>query len=384
MSQRLTFSIDEQVFQCSSETLKAPAFTVQSVPRNYELTWQAERAPTASINQHLAQNPNNVLLIDEKVWDLYGSDIIITADRVFKATATEAFKTLDGVTEVLDFLQVREFTKGEQLIVVGGGIIQDIGAFVGAIYKRGIPWIYFPTTLLSMADSCIGGKAGVNYKGAKNQLALFSTPYHVTIHPQFLTTLPLEAITSGMGEVLKLCIIGGAYFIELYQAEVTKGQVHSKAALQTLIMAALTVKKAIIEVDEFEINHRRSLNYGHTLGHAIEALSDYAIPHGQAVVIGMVLVNELSHQQGLLSAADLKQFNTLCYDLISDAVLQQLARISFNNIMTLLQKDKKTVGAVTSFAFMEAPGDTRFVKVARDAGLMAAIDNALQKILQRG
>ena len=286
--------------------------------------------------------------------------------------------------KIVDFLQAHGFTKGEQMIVVGGGIIQDIGAFVAAIYKRGIPWYYFPTTLLSMSDSCMGGKAGVNYRGAKNQLALFSAPYAVTINPRFLQTLPVEAIASGMGEILKLCIIGGRYFIDLYQANVTHGQVHSEEAFQRLIMAALSVKKTIVEIDEFEINHRRSLNYGHTLGHAVEALSDYQIPHGQAVVIGMVLVNELSHGQGLLSMVDLKHFNALCYDLISDAVLQKLINISLDNIMALLQKDKKTVGQVTSFAFITAPGVTCFVKLARDATLLMAIDDALKKILRRG
>lgn len=381
MTQQLTFKIDEKIFYCDTDLLSNLNFVVQSVPKSYRVTWLNDLKPFEKINQLLAENPKNLLLIDANILQLYQSQLEVSPDAIFTAQATESFKTLEGVTQLLDFLQKKEFTKGETLIVVGGGVIQDVGAFVGAVYKRGIPWIHFPTTLLSMCDSCIGGKTGINYNGAKNQLALFSAPTAIIINSNFLKTLDEEAIRSGLGEILKLCITGGEYFVDLYQNTVHQGAVVSADAFQQLIGAALCVKKAIVEEDEFELNHRRSLNYGHTLGHAIEILSDYLIPHGQAVAVGMALVNELSHQYGLLNTEELSELNTLCYDLLSGPVREVLRNIKLDQIISLLQKDKKTEGQTTSFVFMKTVGDTHFVKLLLNDELLSQIDLALKRML---
>lgn len=378
-----TFKIDNQDFYCPVEPQAIASFEVQSVPQAYRVTWHNDNVPCDLINQYLAKNPKNLLLIDRHVLALFEPELTISPERIFTIEATESFKTLDGAMAVVDFLQQHAFTKGEQLIVVGGGITQDIGAFVSAIYKRGISWVYFPTTLLSMSDSCIGGKAGVNYRGAKNQLALFSAPSSVEIHPAFLASLDKEAIDSGLGEILKLCIMGGHYFIDAFNRYVQQGRVKHEADYQNLIMLSLSIKKAVVEVDEFELNQRRSLNYGHTLGHAIEVLSHYQIPHGIAVVIGMALVNELSHRQGLLSGQDLKALNTLCYDLLDDKVMACLAGICLDDIIALIQKDKKTIGQMTSFVFIAAVGETRFIKLALNQVLLEAIRAALQNVLAK-
>lgn len=383
MTQTLTFSIDNQAFHYSVEPQAITSFEVQSVPKAYRVTWHDQGLPCDLIRQYLAKNPKNLLLIDRQVLALFESELQLSPERVFTIDATEAVKTLDSALAVVDFLQQHAFTKGEQLIVVGGGITQDIGAFVSAIYKRGISWVYFPTTLLSMADSCIGGKAGVNYRGAKNQLAVFSAPSVVEIHPAFLASLDNAALASGLGEILKLCILGGQHCIDTFNRTVQQGRVQHVADYQTLIMLALSIKKAVVEVDEFELNQRRSMNYGHTLGHAIEALSQYQIPHGIAVVIGMALVNELSHQHGLLSAQDLTALNALCYDLLDDQVMTCLAEIGLDDMVELIQKDKKTVGQMTSFVFMAAVGQTRFVQLTLNPELLEAIRAVFHNVLTK-
>lgn len=377
----IRFSIDQKIFNASPEILSADEFTVDSVPRPYQVKFDVTHKPLEPVNALLQKNPKNLLLIDRKVLALYREQITIAEDRIFAAEASEAFKTLDGVTQVLDFLQTHDFTKGELLIVVGGGIIQDIGAFVGAVYKRGIAWMHFPTTLLAMCDSCIGGKAGVNYNQVKNQLALFSAPRAIIINPVFLESLDQDAINSGLGEILKLCIIGGKPFLDLYKQYVQGGQVKKLADFRALILAALAVKKAIVEKDEFELHHRKSLNYGHTLGHAVESLSHYAIPHGQAVVVGMVLVNYLSHAQGLLSKNDLDELNVLCFDLLGERILNILKTLSLDSMISLLKKDKKTEGQVTNFIFMKNIGDTHFVKLVLDEKLAGQIQQAFSKII---
>ena len=372
------FLVNGKTFHCDSDLHESNSFEVKSSPRPYQVIWSESEHPFVEINRILAENKNNYLLIDKKILELYGEHLQVEKERVFSADATENFKTLDGVTAVLDCLSQRGFTKGETMVVVGGGIIQDVGAFVGACYKRGIPWVYFPTTLLSMCDSCIGGKTGINYKDAKNQLALFSSPAKVIINPLFIASLPEEFIRSGLGEILKLYVMAGKNFLLNYKRLVSKGRVLNAADYKTLILGALSIKRAIIEEDEFELNYRRSLNYGHTLGHAIEALSQYAIPHGIAVVMGMVMVNEMGVQQGLMDANTKNELNVLCCDLIDGAMLACVSKLSMDNILSMLKKDKKTQSHVATFVMMKKPGDAHFIKIPIDYVLQIQIAESMK------
>lgn len=376
------FRIDQENFSAEETFIEMNEFTIQSIPKNYTVSWLINNDPFEAIILLLKQNEKNLLLIDEKLLDLYQPDLAFATGRIFRAKATEDFKSLNCVTEVIDFLQKHEFTKGEKFIVVGGGIIQDTAGFVSAIYKRGISWVLFPTTLLAMCDSCIGGKAGINYKGVKNQLGLFSSPTQVCIHPAFLKTLTPSEIHSGLGEILKLCITGGQFFVDLYKKEVVKDYVHSFSSFKPLIMAALSIKKAVIEKDEFEHHHRKALNYGHTIGHAIESLSKYQIPHGQAVVIGMIIVNEMSHTLGLLSKKQLQLLNELCFNLINKNVLKCLKTIKLETIISVIQRDKKTVNNHTHFVLLKSIGNLVFAKLELDQGLYNQINTAFQKLIQ--
>jgi 3-dehydroquinate synthase len=248
-------------------------------------------------------------------------------------------------------MQKNHITKSEQLIVVGGGITQEIGAFSCALYKRGVSWVYFPTTLLSMCDSCLGGKASLNYRGVKNQLGLFSNPSQIYIYSTFLKTLSDSEIKSGLGEILKSCFIGGEYFINLYREHIVNGEPKSFSCFKSLIMTSLMIKKMIIEADQFELNYRRCLNYGHTFGHAIEALSNYEIPHGLAIAAGMMMANKLHGAQ---------EFNYLCLDLLDKFTLTFLQKLPLEKWIELIQQDKKMVDEQVVFVMMDSPGNMRF------------------------
>ena len=154
-------------------------------------------------------NDKQVVLVDKNVQQLYN----INHNKMIVIEATEQHKSIETVLDVCETLTQYEFDKGFTLVVIGGGIIQDIGAFTSKIYKRGINWIFYPTTLLSQCDSCIGGKTALNFKSYKNQLALFSAPQEVIIDADFLDTLSKDDITSGYGEIVKLFLIGGDYYI---------------------------------------------------------------------------------------------------------------------------------------------------------------------------
>ena len=191
-----------------------------------------------------------------------------------------------------------------------------------------------------------------------------------------------DTLRSGLGEVLKLCIIGGNYFIKIYEQHVVNGKIKSFESVGALIRLSLTIKKTVIEEDEFELNYRRSLNYGHTLGHAIEALSHYEIPHGQAVLIGMMLVNALSAAQGIMIKADLVRLNALCYDLLDDGVMTCLEKINVDSMLSLIQRDKKTVGRYTSFALIKSPGEVQLVKLELNQQLLSDIKSAFDCLMK--
>ena len=209
----IEFYIEDKTFTVEDNFHEIAEYTLKSTPRPYPVTVKNNPNVLDEIQKLLDENPKNLLFVDKKVYNLYLKDLKVDSSRVFKAEANEKFKTLkNGVLKLVKFLEKNEFTKGETLVAVGGGVIEDVAAFVGASYKRGIKWTFYPTTLLSMCDSCIGGKTGINHNKVKNQLALFSAPRRVVINTEFLKTLTDFDIKSGMGEILKLLISGGGNF----------------------------------------------------------------------------------------------------------------------------------------------------------------------------
>jgi 3-dehydroquinate synthase len=375
---KMGFRVSDQRLEIDAALLNASSFLVQSIPRPYRVTWEDNLSPSDTIKKVLGENTESVLFADEKIYELYFKGLEIKPAKVLTAHASEEFKTLDGVVRLVDFLQRNDVTKGDQLIVVGGGIIQDVGAFAGACYKRGIPWTYIPTTLLSMCDSCIGGKTGINHGNAKNQLALFSAPYKVVINPAFINTLDEKAIRSGLGEILKLHITGGEHFIEEYKKLVSKGCVNSPESYKKLIIGSLLIKKAIVELDEFEMNLRRSLNYGHTVGHCIEPMTDYRISHGEAVSIGMLLVNELAVSRSILDAGENGEIKELILDILDKDTIKEIRKLDASNLRSLLKKDKKTKGNKVNFVILRSAGFLDFLSIPLEESLIKELKDLIK------
>ena len=365
------FKIQDTSFNLTEGQL-TENFVVSSIPRGYSVRFE-----TCNIGETVSSllGEKDILLIDRNVLQLIEPKYLnFDRSRMFVVDANEQSKNIEGALSVVDFMFSCGFTKGETLVVVGGGITQDLGAFAGSIYKRGINWKFVPTTLLSQCDSCIGGKTGINYKKAKNQLALFSAPSEVIINTNFLRTLEDREIKSGLGEIMKIFIIGGRRFVELYGGLVSDNKVRDFEDFKKLIVSALHVKRIIVEEDEFEQDIRRSLNYGHTIGHAVESLAEYKIPHGQAVAIGMKIVNDLSgfSDPGIDRCID---------ELIGPAERELLKNIDFSKISSALKRDKKTVGDNATFVFIEALGQIRFQKKKIDNELLARIQDSVVEIV---
>lgn len=260
---------------------------------------------------------------------------------VYYVNATEQNKTIHSVLEIIEFLYKKKFCKPNKLIVIGGGITQDIGGFVAGIFKRGINWVYIPTTFLAMTDSCIGGKVGVNHI-SKNMLGMFCSPNNVVISEYFLNTLSNDMIISGLGESLKLSIIAGKNevddFFKLYK------QQH----YLSIIKQSLVIKKSIIEYDELEKCERQVLNYGHTFGHAIESSTNYFIPHGIAVLFGMYYINTLFN---------VDKFNELNKQILKMIPTKYYIQFDPKSIIEHLKNDKKNKGSNICFIIPNDFGD---------------------------
>jgi 3-dehydroquinate synthase len=293
-------------------------------------------------------NNDDFIIIDRNVYNLDNTCLKnINSNYYFIFDATEETKTIDSVLNIIDILYNLKFNKKNKLLVIGGGITQDVSGFAAAIYKRGLKWTFLPTTLLSMTDSCIGGKVGVN-RNSKNMLALFCSPNKVIVSDYFINSLKKDDIISGIGEALKLSLIGGEesykFFLENYN--------NNNINFINLIKMSTSVKKLVIELDELENNERKVLNYGHTFGHALESATNYFIPHGIAVLYGMYIINTLFYNK-------YSQLNNYILNIIPDKFKK--INISYDIFLNALLNDKKNDGNKIGFILLDEIGKSIFI-----------------------
>lgn len=216
----------------------------------------------------------------------------------------EKNKTQKTVFEIHDRLFKMNFGRKTVLLALGGGVTGDLAGFAAAIYKRGIPYIQLPTTLLSQVDSSVGGKTGVDNSFGKNMIGAFHNPAAVFINISTLDTLPQRHFLNGFAEIIKASIIADKKLFE-YLEENHQGILEKETdALRFIIRGSIAVKKKIVERDPFEKGLRKILNFGHTTGHAIEQASGYKLLHGEAVSIGMMIETELLYQRNEISLQD--------------------------------------------------------------------------------
>jgi len=204
----------------------------------------------------------------------------------------EEHKNLTSIAKIWDFLHQQQATRSTLLICIGGGALTDMGGFAAATYKRGIPYINIPTTLLAMVDASTGGKTGFDYNGIKNEIGCFYSPQETLICTELLQTLPIEELLSGYAEMLKHALIANEEeFWKLLQLDLSLPFVEIQQELEERIATSMAIKHTITEQDPNERGIRKSLNFGHTIGHALEARAmelGRSIPHGYAIMQGMV------------------------------------------------------------------------------------------------
>ncbi|MCD7746088.1 MAG: hypothetical protein LUI13_12550 [Lachnospiraceae bacterium] len=288
----------------------------------------------------LSQEENTEFVIDQKVYDLYQEHFqAIPANRLILIEATEQNKVIQTALDICEKMTEIPAKRNAQLVSVGGGIIQDITGFVANILYRGIRWIFVPTTLLASCDSCIGGKTSLNYKKYKNLLGTFYPPDQLHICSAFFKTLTERDYKSGLCEVVKFNIMAGEDRLAQITEDMDGLLVRESGCVNRYVESSLLFKKSFIEVDEFDRGERIKLNFAHTFGHAIEVVTNYEIPHGTAVAIGMIMADSISLKRQLLSAELVTGSENVLLKVID--INPELLDVPQEQVLDAMRKDKK-------------------------------------------
>ena len=289
-------------------------------------------------------------------------------------TAGEAHKTRETKAMVEDLLFAKGYGRDTCLIALGGGVVTDLVGFVAATYCRGVPVIYVPTTLLAMVDASIGGKTGVDTPFGKNLVGTFYQPHAVFMDLKVLETLPEHEWRNGIVEMLKHGLIADAALFNALKTQRVK--LKEPQFLLEMIFASCVIKKNIIEQDERDYGIRQLLNFGHTIGHAIETIENYKISHGEAVAIGMLVEAKLSALSGFLAPHIVDEIEQVLRDYglpLQTQAFKDLARMH-----ALLGLDKKALGNIAQFVLLDAIGVTHF---EHNKHVVAVSDQALDEAL---
>ncbi len=264
----------------------------------------------------------------------------------------EPFKTLDTLENIFEQLVNLEMDRSGFIVAIGGGITCDIAGFAASIYMRGINFGFVSTSLLSQVDASVGGKNGVNFQGYKNVLGVFNQPKFVICDPMMLKTLPRDELLNGLAEGVKHAAIKSPGLFDFLESNYQKALDCDTHVLEKLVYESIEIKAAVVRKDEKEKGERRILNFGHTLGHAVEKIT--GIPHGQAISMGMVFAANLSVKQQLLPAETAQRLE----QLLQKFQLPTQLPCQPDQLVDALKKDKKREGRGIHFVLLEDIGKT--------------------------
>lgn len=301
-----------------------------------------------------------VIITDTHVNGLYGRKLQNAMSEagqnvsIIEIPAGESAKNMETVMDTAQSLLALDADRGTVLIALGGGVVGDLTGFVASVYMRSIPYIQVPTTLVGQVDSSIGGKTAVDLPQGKNLLGTFHQPCAVFVDLEFLETLPQKEYENGLAEIIKYGIIEDDKMFALLEENMDAIQSRDPALLLKIIETCCRIKKSIVEIDEREQGLRRILNFGHTVGHALEAVSGYALSHGEGVALGMIAAARLSAKMHYLADDELKRIESV----IAKAGLPTKIPPAFapQAVIGRLKTDKKKKDGVIHFVLIKKIG----------------------------
>ena len=276
--------------------------------------------------------------------------------EIIEIEAGEEMKTLETAAQLWEILTEFETDRKALMINLGGGVITDMGGFIASTYKRGIPFINIPTTLLGMCDASIGGKTGIDHQFLKNIIGTFAHPEQIFVFPEFLQTLPFEELRSGFAEMLKHGLITD----ESHWSDLISIKELTPQNIFPFIEKSMQIKQNVVEQDFTEQNVRKTLNFGHTIGHALESLfllKGKPIMHGEAVALGMICETRISFLQDLISE---ETSNAIVSNIQKYFPHLDISEFSVEEIVNLMKNDKKNSAGNINFSLIKGVGSSTF------------------------
>lgn len=323
--------------------------------------------------------PKKLLIVtDTNVRDLYADEVNMCLNNagfscsVYAFPAGEENKTMDTILGICGSCIDNGLDRKSMIIALGGGVVGDMAGFASSIYMRGIDFVQIPTTLLSQSDSSVGGKTGIDFMESKNILGAFHQPRLVYINVNTLKTLPSEQFVSGMGEVIKHGIIRDADFYEFIKINPDKIKSLDSSTLIKMAKRNCSIKASVVEADEKESGLRAILNFGHTIGHAVESAMNFTLTHGECVGIGMAAVCRIAVNRRLISEGVAADIETV---MQSYGFRLKLPLPDFDVIYSFMQKDKKKSDGKLNFVLPVGIGDVVRVNDVTQDEICKAIEH---------
>ena len=299
------------------------------------------------------------IVSDDSVFALYGKRAAAALERAglrvvsFVFPHGESSKNLTVYGQVLNFLCENRVSRTDVVVALGGGVVGDLAGFAAATYLRGIDFIQIPTTLLAQVDSSIGGKTGVDFDSYKNMVGAFHMPKLVYTNVSVLRTLPDDQFSGGMGEVIKHGLILDKEYFDWIQTNRAKILAKDADTLKLLIQGSDFIKREVVEIDPTEQNERATLNFGHTLGHAIEKLKNFTMLHGHCVAVGTLAAMNICKERGLVKQDEIDAYKALMeYFFIPTSV----SGLNTEEVIAATKNDKKMEAGVIKFILLDRVG----------------------------
>ena len=304
------------------------------------------------IIKDLCKGRNALIISDSNVAPLYAKEVEKSLKdngfetSLFAVEAGEESKTPENLMRCAEACIDAGLTRSDVIVALGGGVVTDMSGLCGALYQRGVAVVQIPTSLLAMVDASVGGKTAVNLSRGKNMFGAFYQPRAVICDSNVLSTLPKEEFANGMAEVIKYAVLKGGVLKDLISSEV-------KDNIDEIIEECVRIKRDYVCSDEFDKGERQFLNLGHTIGHAIERVSGFSVPHGSAVSAGMCIVARCCSKMGICSTQTAEEIEMLCEKF----TLPTCAKYSYNELYEASLSDKKREGEEVSVVMIKAMGD---------------------------
>ena len=324
----------------------------KSLLKSYNFQWLIENKQILIVKD--SKVPKKFLDVLKKNLAQYDPKSLIS----FEIETSEENKSIEGIQPIYEVLNQNKFNRDCVIISLGGGITTDMTGFVASTYLRGVDLIQVPSTLLSQVDAAIGGKTGINFQGAKNNIGAFYQPNLVLIDIDLLSSLGKSEISEGLAEIIKHSLIADKSLFEELEHKITNGSITDDNDLINIIYDSSLIKSSIVSSDEREKGDRALLNFGHTFGHAIEMYGNFEeFSHGEAVALGMLMAINLSMSASGLNTEDAKRVQELIKQVLSEKLLAK--KFDSKALYEMMSSDKKKTGDVLNFVTIKDIGEAQ-------------------------